>query len=274
MISLKANCSCDDEPFDYDDFLSRLNESHLGLDEVKKEIANCRYEVSLREGVGNDAMLFSGPAGVGKSSLAEAIANACNAKLVKIPLEGITHAWILTGTSNEEGLLAKRIAAAGLERKVLLLDEIDKTSEEVLNVLIELLDMSNQHRTVNDLYIGQINLDGVLIIATCNDTRKINPIIMNRFQYRFDIPDYSHFEKYQILKERIIPDYVDSLIKRKNEIKITDGAILQTIIEHQDESGIRVLKSAAENSILRKVAENRAAEDLITVDIDDVMIKR
>jgi ATP-dependent Lon protease len=275
MVSLKTNCKNPQyEEYDYDAFINKLNESHLGLDKVKEEIANSLLESTLRTEDSGVTMLFEGPAGVGKSSLAESISLASNSKLVRIPLGDIHNAFILTGSPAKEGLLAKRLAAAGIGKKVLLLDEIDKTSEDVLNVLIDLLGVTwGNHRTINDVYIGPINLDGILIIATCNDTDKINPIILNRFQYRFEVPDYTLFEKFRILQERVVPSYVQSLNKNTKNITVTDAAILQMVIMHRNESGIRKVSAEARRTVLNAVGRHRKSDLPIVVDKKDVSIK-
>ena len=276
LVYLAADSStADDEKFNYKKFISKLNETHYGLDSVKREIAASLLERQLKEACSNDAILFQGPPGVGKSSLAAAVSNAYGAKLVRIPFGDISHSSLLTGTPNEEGLIAKRLIAAGIGKKVLLLDEIDKTTEGAINVLIELLDISSDHRTLSDMYVGNINLNGVLIIATCNDMSKISPIVLNRFQYTFEIPDYTLSVKFDILKDRVIPAYVSTLEKSCGKITVEDEAILKILIKHRYESGIRVITSEVKREIKNAIARDYSHRSIIVHadDINDVEAK-
>ena len=159
--------------------------------------------VFLADAIGKP-VLVEGPAGVGKTELAKAIAHAAGAELIRLQCyEGLDEARALYEWNYKKQLL--RIQAAGeqswdetqddifsegflLERPllsairregptVLLIDEVDKTDVEVEGLLLEVL--SDFQVTVPEL--GTISaVQRPLVVLTSNASRELSEALKRR----------------------------------------------------------------------------------------------
>jgi MoxR-like ATPase len=165
-------------------------------------------------GVLEKPLLVEGPAGVGKTELAKAIARATGADLVRLQCyEGLDEAralyewnykkqllriqsagdsdWDETHDSifSEEFLLTRPLLTAIRrdEPTVLLIDEVDKTDVEVEGLLLEVL--SDFQVTIPEL--GTIAaVRRPLVVLTSNATRELSEALKRRCLYlHLDYPD-------------------------------------------------------------------------------------
>lgn len=159
-------------------------------------------------------LLVEGPAGVGKTELAKAVAGACDAELVRLQCyEGLDEAralyeWnykkqllrIQAGTTGdwqdtqddiftEDFLLTRPLLTAirNDHRTVLLVDEVDKTDVEVEGLLLEVL--SDFQVTVPEL--GTVSATRrPLVVLTSNATRELSEALRRRCLFlHVDHPD-------------------------------------------------------------------------------------
>jgi MoxR-like ATPase len=160
-------------------------------------------------------LLVEGPAGVGKTELAKAVARACGADLVRLQCyEGLDEARALyewnyrkqllriqaAGGSEtweqahddifaEEFLLARPLLTAirREEPTVLLVDEIDKADVEVEGLLLEVL--SDFQVTIPEL--GTVTATRrPFVVLTSNATRELSEAVKRRCLYlHLDYPD-------------------------------------------------------------------------------------
>ena len=160
-------------------------------------------------------LLVEGPAGVGKTELAKAIARATGAELVRLQCyEGLDEAralyewnykkqllriqasgsddsWAATHDDifTEEFLLTRPLLTAirREEQTVLLIDEVDKTDVEVEGLLLEVL--SDFQVTIPELGT-MAAVRRPLVILTSNATRELSEAVRRRCLYlHIDYPD-------------------------------------------------------------------------------------
>jgi MoxR-like ATPase len=160
-------------------------------------------------------LLVEGPAGVGKTELAKAIARSTGAELVRlqcyegldearalyewnykkqllrIQASGTDHSWAETHDDifTEEFLLTRPLLTAirREEPTVLLIDEVDKTDVEVEGLLLEVL--SDFQVTIPELGT-MAAVRRPLVVLTSNATRELSEAVRRRCLYlHIDYPE-------------------------------------------------------------------------------------
>ena len=196
------------ERVDIESFYRTLEESHFGMEAVKRQIIRSYYS----EKQPNFRFLFYGPAGTGKTSLINAVGKALDMPVVRINCNGLYDVSVLKGTpdlygNGDCGAVIRGMSKKRTRRVLIHLDEIDKGlkqggSGNIESVLMELLDDS---RLWHDTFLDfPINMDSVSFIATCNSLNEISPILLDRFRM-IPVMGYDPWEKKQIASEYILP---------------------------------------------------------------------
>ncbi|MCK4441309.1 MAG: endopeptidase La, partial [Sulfurovaceae bacterium] len=243
-----------------------------------RELANHRG-ISLDKSAGA-ILCFWGPPGVGKTSLANSIANALGRPLVRIALGGLEDVNELRGHRRTYvGAMPGRIVQGLIDAKsmnpVVVLDEVDKVGQShrgnPTSVLLEILD-PEQNVEYRDYYLNfNIDLSKAIFIATANDLGGIPAPLRDRMEF-IDVNSYTPDEKLEIAKQYLIPQELKKHALKSEEFEITDDAIKLLIDEYTRESGVRGLRRKIAG-LMRKVATkmliNKELEK-ITIDIDDL----
>lgn len=244
-----------------------FNKNHYGLTEVKEKVLEyLSIMILTRSRLNKDAIIHApilslvGLVGTGKTTIARSISEALGRKFVRIPFGGMGGASQLRGKSrmmpdSEPGLVIKALRQAGTNNPVILLDEIDRVSQEaradIMGVLIELLDPEqNQH--FSDHFIDYpFDLSNVLFIATSNNTKDISTAVVDRMQI-IQMPSYSDDEKTYIAKNYIFPEVLRESGLKPEELAIADDVWPEIVRPLGYDSGIRSLKRAIQG-LVRKV---------------------
>lgn len=245
-----------------------LDQHHYGLTDVKQKLMEYLSILTIKKvrNLSDDAVARApiislvGLVGVGKTTIAYSIAEALGRKIERIPFGGMGSAAQLRGQSRfnpeaEPGLIAKALRRAGTNNPVLLLDEIDRISEnaraDIMGVLVELLD-PEQNRAFVDHYIDYpFNLSNVLFIATSNNTKDISTAVLDRLEV-IQMPSYSDDEKIYIAKSYLFPKVLAESGLTAQDIMITDDVWGDIVRPLGYDSGIRSLRRTVQG-LVRKV---------------------
>ncbi len=251
-----------------------LEKHHFGLTEIKNRILEylsvMKLNIEKSKTAGNNGehnfmrapiLFFVGLVGTGKTTIAKSIAEAMNRPFVRIPFGGMGSALDLRGQSRvhpdaEVGQVMKALRRAQAKNSVILLDELDRVSEEaradIMGVLVELLD-PEQNSAFIDHYIDYpFNLSEVLFIATANNTGNISTAVMDRLE-PIQMPSYNDDEKTVIGKSYVFPQIRQESGLNDQQLIIDENVWQQIVRPLGFDSGIRTLERTI-NGICRKVA--------------------
>ena len=261
---------------------TQLDKDHFSLEKPKeriveyfavKELLELRG-ISLKKSAGA-ILCFSGPPGVGKTSLANSIASALKRPLVRIALGGLEDVNELRGHRRTYvGAMPGRITQGLIDAKkmnpVIVLDEIDKVSRsqrgDPTAALLEILD-PEQNSEFRDYYLNfDLDLSNVIFIATANDVGRIPAPLRDRMEF-ITLSSYTPQEKFEIAKRYLIPQELKKHGLKKSELSISKPALRELIHSYTREAGVRNLR--------RRIAEmcRKAAKELLkNPDISKVTI--
>ncbi len=248
------------------DVQNQLDRDHFSLEKPKQRITEFFAVKELMElrGIKSNSgaiICFSGPPGVGKTSLANSIAEALKRPLIRIALGGLEDVNELRGHRRTYvGAMPGRIVQGIIDAKkmnpVVVLDEIDKVAKtgrgDPTAALLEILD-PEQNKEFRDYYLNfNIDLSKVIFIATANDVGRIPAPLRDRMEF-ITISSYTPQEKYEIASRYLIPQELKKHGLKKSEVSISKPALKELIHSYTREAGVRNLRHRLAN-MSRKVA--------------------
>lgn len=256
-----------------------LEEQHYGLEKVKERIVEF-LAVRVLTGKGDSPIIcLVGPPGTGKTSIAKSVAEALNKQYVRICLGGVRDEAEIRGHRKTyvgamPGRMVNGLKQAGVNNPLMLLDEIDKVSNDykgdTFSALLEVLD-SEQNKHFIDHYVEvPVDLSNVLFIATANSIQTIPRPLLDRMEI-IEVGSYTANEKFHIAKEHLIKKQFEKNGLTNKELSISDGAIKGMIENYTKEAGVRELerqiakicrKAAKEILQARQKGENKEGNSL------------
>lgn len=166
------------------------------------------------------AILFEGPPGTGKTTMAKVIANESDLPLIYVPIESIMSCWY--------GVAERKLSeifdySSKLEQSLLFLDEIDslagsrekemhEATRRILSVLLRKMQ-------------GFVSVDNVITIGATNRVNDLDRALLSRFNrtITFPLPDQSERKAiFNYYAKHLSPEDVEKLTEETEKMSGRD----------------------------------------------------
>lgn len=251
-----------------------LDDDHDGLEKVKERILEILAVKQLKPDAKGQIICLVGPPGVGKTSIASSIARAMKRKFVRVSLGGVRDEADIRGHRKTyigamPGRIIDAISRVGVRNPLILLDEIDKMTQDAhgdpSSALLEVLD-SEQNKAFRDHFLEvPFDLSDCVFIATANTLSTVSRPLLDRMEV-IEMNTYTKREKLSIARNHLIAKQLKNNGLSARNVRITDDAIIEIIDYYTAEAGVRNLERLIAE-IARKCAKK--AVELQTEDSAD-----
>ncbi|OGB97406.1 endopeptidase La [candidate division TM6 bacterium RIFCSPHIGHO2_12_FULL_36_22] len=227
-----------------------LNGSHAGLQNAKNRIleflAAIKFSGSQKK---SPVICLVGAPGVGKTSLAKSVAESLGREFVRIALGGVRDEAEIRGHRRTyigalPGKIVQAMKKAKVKNPVILLDEIDKMSNDVHGdpsaALLEVLDPEQNSGFIDHFLDLEYDLSQVMFITTANVLDNIPYPLFDRMEI-INLAGYTESEKIAIAKNFLIPKNLKEYGLTKQQFKLGPEALEILVEEYTKESGVRQL---------------------------------
>ena len=247
MIDLPWS-TASEEHIDLDQALKVLDEDHFDLEKVKERILEYLAVKTLKgKKMKGPILCFSGPPGVGKTSLGKSIARAVGREFVRISLGGIKDEAEIRGhrrtyVGSMPGRVIQALKQVKTNNPLILLDEVDKMGGDFrgdpASAMLEVLD-PEQNYHFRDHYINTpFDLSNVMFIATCNNLESIPAPLRDRMEI-IKLSGYTQEEKIAISKKYLVPKQMEENGITESHVEFSEDSLASVIKNFTLEAGLR-----------------------------------
>ena len=252
-----------------------LEEEHYGLLQVKERILEFLAVRTLTKKGDSPILCLVGPPGTGKTSIAKSLAKALQKPYTRISLGGVRDEAEIRGHRKTyvgamPGRIANALKNAGVKNPLILLDEIDKVSNDykgdTFSALLEVLD-SEQNVKFRDHYLEvPVDLSEVLFVTTANSLQNIPRPLLDRMEV-IEISSYTENEKLHIAQQHLVPKELQKHGLSPQQLHISKRALFKIARNYTKEAGVRQLE--------RKIGEicRKATKEILESGKEHVHVK-
>ena len=252
-----------------------LNQDHYGLDDVKQRILEFLAVGIMKGNISGSIICFVGPPGVGKTSIGQSIARSIGRNFYRFSLGGIRDEAEIKGHRRTyigamPGKFIQVMKVCKSANPVIMLDEIDKVGAsyhgDPASALLEVLD-PEQNSDFLDHYLDvRFDLSNVFFICTANQLDTIPRPLLDRMEV-IKLAGYITREKLEIARRYLIPKQLEEHGLKKNQVRITAGALREIVDGYARDPGVRSVEKHIKK-ILRKAAREIVADKTRRIKVD------
>ena len=245
-----------------------LDRDHYGMEEIKKRIIEHLAVLKLRNDMKSPILCFTGPPGVGKTSIGRSIAEALGREYVRMSLGGLRDEAEIRGHRKTyigamPGRILQNLKKVKSSNPVFILDEIDKLSSshngDPSSALLEALDPEQNKEFYDNFLEMGFDLSKIMFIATSNNIAAVQPALRDRMEV-ITMTGYTIEEKIEIAKQHLVPKQIKDHGLTSKQFSIGKKQIEKIVEGYTRESGVRGLEKKIAQMV-RYAAKSVAMEE-------------
>lgn len=259
-----------------------LNQHHFGLKKAKERIveflAAKKYSKTMKR---SPIICLVGPPGVGKTSLAQSIAQSMGREFVRISLGGVRDEAEIRGHRRTyigalPGKIIQSMKKSKVVNPVILLDEIDKISQDIhgdpASALLEVLDPEQNNKFIDHFLDVEYDLSKVMFIATANVMEGIPYPLFDRMEI-VSLDGYTSDEKMEIARKFLVSKNLKEYGLTNKQFVISRQQLKNIIENYTRESGVRQLERVITKLMRKAIQRLLKNPALKQITITDKLIK-